>query len=127
MKIKLPASGTPSDISIPPSTEAEIVEAAPKLIKSPDGLNRLERMLEKTFPTETLVSYLQDLCQAEDTKIDKEGNHHQVPNWDARKNGLDRVIELLRYKRKDAPTSGEGMPVKLIFNVVNPTINAEKK
>lgn len=133
MKIKVPAissKDSPASTALSPATgttDAEIVAEAPKLVKSAEGLSRLERLLEKDFPQEKLVGYLRDLCEAEDVKMTKEGVEYRAPNWDARKNGLDRVLDLLRYRRKNEPVVGEGAPVKLIFNVVNPTIEAKRE
>lgn len=136
MKIRVPTStpATPpaseavaGSLAPTPTNEAEIVTQAPRLVKSAEGLSRLERLLEKDFPQEKLVGYLRDLCEAEDVKMTKEGMEYRAPNWDARKNGLDRVLELLRYKRKNEPVVGDGPPVKLIFNVVNPIIEAKRE
>lgn len=96
---------------------AEIVEAqAQDLISTADGLALLEVHLKEAFPQEKIRKLLEDLCGAEDIKMSKLGEY-RTPNWLARKNGLDRVLDLLRYKQV-VETTGHRVPTKVVFNTI---------
>lgn len=100
----------------------EVVDATdPVLVRTPppDGLTRFQAKIQEAFPLETLVGYVKDLCEAEDIRMSKRGEEFRTPNWDARKNGLDRALQVLGYRHKDeAPR--EAAPVQIVISVVNP-------
>lgn len=98
-------------------TVPEIVEAqAKELITTADGLALLERHLKDTFPETKIRDYIKDLCEAEDIKMSKMGPY-SAPNWKARKDGLDKVLELLRLKQV-VEVSGQRVPTKVVFNTI---------
>lgn len=102
------------------SLPAEIMETTSKLIAVNKSLAYLEGILSKTFTPEKIKSLLVDLCEASDVIVTKEGDEIKKPNWDARKNGVDRVLKLLKYTNKnDNAAEGSLTPTKIIFNIVN--------
>lgn len=126
MKINVPV-----EQPVVKAVKAEVVPAPSKLetmLKTEEGLTKLERMLRDTFTEDKIVQYIGDLCEAEDIKMTKEGAEWRTPNWTARKEGLDRVLELLRIRKqeKDGPGREHHNVVKLTFNVSAPT-NLELK
>lgn len=86
------------------------------IVSSPVGTVVMETLLADHFDNSKIVNKLQDLWTAQDTKFSKETGFYKSPNWEAQKNGLDRVLELRGYKRKD---SNEGLiiPTQIVFNV----------
>lgn len=105
---------------------AEIVDKATELVRTEEGLAMLEKVLKETFTPEALKKMLLDLCQAEDIKMSKEGAY-TTPNWSARRDGLDRVMNVLGYGGKDENSGSGGggrLPSKIVFNIVQ---NAPEK
>ncbi len=105
--------------------EAEIVKTSTELVKSEKGLNQLERILNTQFTPEKIQKYIQDLCEAEDTRMTAAGPI-TTPNWEARKNGLDRVLSLLRYTKKDGFVE-EKAPAKIVFIINNNSVEIPKE
>jgi len=107
-------------------TDIEIVEGrARDLISSSDGLALLERHLKEAFPQEKIRKYLEDLCTAEDIKMSKSGPYN-TPNWMARHRGLEKVLELLRYKQA-VESTGHKLPTKVVFNTIVVASNKKEK
>lgn len=101
----------------------EIVEPSKKDVV---GLARMEGLMAKRFTEEIIVDMVADLCEAKDVRMTKDGAI-ETPNWNAREAGLKTVLGLRRFVRKNDPVSGEGAPIKLVFNVTNPNVTIEKK
>jgi len=99
--------------------EIELVEKSRAIIQSDKSLNELERILQAEFPPERIRKLIVDLCEAEDVRMSKMGAY-ATPNWDARKNGIDRVLNLLRYTKKEGRVI-DGPPTKIVFQILNNT------
>lgn len=98
----------------------DILEArANGLITEEQGMVIFRQMIKGKFSDERLVSMLDELCRASDLKFDADGNIVEFPNWSARKDGLDRVLNIMRYMGKDTAGFKIDHPTKVIFNVVN--------
>jgi hypothetical protein len=105
---------------------AEIVEAQAKdLINTSEGLELLEKLLKETFPQPKIRDYIRDLCEAEDIKMSKMGPY-KTPNWRARKDGLDKVLDLLNFKRV-VDMTGQRVPTKVVFNTIIVGSNAKEQ
>lgn len=106
----------PNDLVLTP---VEIVQNTKELAQVNSKLSYLESILETSFTPEKIKGLLADLCEASDVVVTKEGDTIQKPNWDARKNGLDRVLKLLKYTNQKDMVEGTLTPTKIVFNIVN--------
>lgn len=102
----------------PQEIEAKIIGVERDLEKTEKGLSQLEKTIQKHFTPEKIEALVVDLCTANDIKRDRNGEEYTTPNWEARKNGLDRVLGLLKYTKKDATPVDQGA-TKIVFQIVN--------
>lgn len=98
--------------------QAEIVETRKALDTVSKGLVQLEKVIEQHYTPEKIEQLVTDLCHANDVRRDKNGDEYRTPNWEARKNGLNYVLSLLRYTKKDA-TPVDQAATKIVFQIVN--------
>lgn len=112
--MKLPVQ---KDKKLTPITMPEILEAQTKgMISTSEGFELLEKLLRETFPQDRIKELINELCKAEDIKMSKAGKY-TTPNWRARREGLDRVIDLLNYT-KTVDAVGRSLPTKVVFNTI---------
>jgi len=103
-------------------TPEKILEAhANGLITEEQGLVIFRNMVKSRFSNERIVAMLDDLCRASDVDVDKLGNILERPDWQARRDGLDRVLKIMRYMGIDNKEFKIDHPTKVVFNVVNYT------
>jgi len=112
------------------NTPEDILEAHSRgLITEEQGMVIFRNLVKKSFSNERIVSMLDDLCKASDVAVDKLGNLLERPDWQARRDGLDRVLKIMRYMGIDGKEFKIDHPTKVVFNVVNyqPKEPIEKK
>lgn len=103
-----------------------LVGKADGLISTGEGLALLERYLQEAFPQDAIKKMILDLCTAEDVRMGKTGEY-RTPNWQARRDGLDRVLKLLKYTAAVEHAGSQRLPTKVTFNVVNITPESAKQ
>jgi hypothetical protein len=98
----------------------DILEARAKdLITEEQGMVIFRQMVKGKFDNERIVTMLDDLCKASDVSVDKLGNLLERPDWQARRDGLDRVLKIMRYMGIDEKGFKIDHPTKVTFNVIN--------
>lgn len=120
MKIKVENLPEEAQAMVP-----EIVQVKGEIAKLDSQLSKLEEVLRKKWTPEKIAKLLSNMCEASDVKKDKMGNDYETPNWDARKNGFDRLTGMLRYTKKESQPVDQGA-TKIVFQIVN-NPPAEKK
>lgn len=86
------------------------------IVNTPVAIAVMENLLKEHYGDKKIIDKIKDLWTAEDTKFSKEAGFYKTPNWEAQKNGLDRVLELRGYKKKDSGTDVV-IPTQINFNV----------
>lgn len=89
------------------------------LISEAQGMVIFRQMVKGKFSDDRIVTMIDELCRANDVQMDREGNISEVPNWTARKDGLDRVLKIMSYMGQDGKEFKIDHPTKVIFNMVN--------
>lgn len=101
-------------------TPDDILNAhADGLIDEKQGIAIFRDLMKERFNDDRIVQMIDDLCNASDVSKDKLGNLIERPDWQARKDGLDRVLKIMRYMGIDGKEFKIDHPTKVIFNVVN--------
>lgn len=98
------------------AVDAEIVELDRDIVAFDNNLKQLEILMNKTFPPDKINQLIMDLCTADDSVFTKDGDERKTPNWAARKAGLEKVMGVLKYAKKESVTS-DNAPSKIIIQV----------
>lgn len=94
-------------------------EAEKRLTTFQEAVKTLEKQLAEAAPPEQIKQWIIDLCNANDIKMDREGNTYEVPNWAARDRGLERVFQILKVQQSKEGNPQGNMPTKISINVIN--------
>lgn len=79
---------------------------------------QLERILAEVATPEKVKKWLIDICEAEDVRLDRNGEEWRSPDWEARVKGIDRVMAILHYTSKE-PKVTLHQPTKIMIQVID--------
>lgn len=102
-------------------------ERAGKLVKVEAEIARLDKILRETATPEQINRWIIDLCNAMDVKRGKDGEEYLTPAWNARVNGLDRVLNQLRYVSKEPVVKPVTSSNKIIIQVIDNKVKEAPK
>jgi hypothetical protein len=95
----------------------EIVETGNAIRKLEAHVVELRELSLKRFPAKRIVKMVEDLCTANNVRMTKYGEI-ETPDWEARKNGLDRVMAIGGFDKRES-ISQDRSPSKIIIQVLN--------
>ncbi len=79
----------------------------------------LESELQKVATPQQVAKWILELCEANNLRVDSQGNQYKTPDWNARKGGLEMVMAQLNLQSKNQPVQKVTGDTKILIQVID--------